>query len=85
MVNSGAITVTSAAARAVWVADLRRDPGAVSAAAGRPLSIDHAVYESERRTGHRNRAIAHLLLNFGLVPADAEPRSTCTSGNVRSS
>jgi glutaminase len=29
------------------------------------LTIDEAVFESERRTGHRNRAIAHLLLNFG--------------------
>lgn len=30
------------------------------------------MYESERRTGHRNRAIAHLLLNFGLVHDEAE-------------
>jgi len=46
--------------------------GRLSAAAGRPLDVDEAVYESERRTGHRNRAIAHLLLNFGLVHAEAE-------------
>lgn len=38
----------------------------------RPLTIDEAVFESERRTGHRNRAIAHLLLNFGLVHEQAE-------------
>jgi glutaminase len=43
-----------------------------SGAAGRALSIDQAVYESERRTGHRNRAIAHLLLNFGMVSDEAE-------------
>ena len=43
-----------------------------SLAAGRPLMVDEAVFESERRTGHRNRAIAHLLLNFGLVHAEAE-------------
>ena len=30
------------------------------------------MFESERRTGHRNRAIAHLLLNFGLVHEEAE-------------
>jgi glutaminase len=41
-------------------------------AAGRPLATDEAVFESERRTGHRNRAIAHLLLNFGLVHEQAE-------------
>jgi glutaminase len=30
------------------------------------------VYISERRTGHRNRAIAYLLLNFGLLHDEAE-------------
>ena len=34
--------------------------------------MDEAVFESERRTGHRNRAIAHLLLNFGVVHEEAE-------------
>ena len=43
-----------------------------SAMAGRRLVMDEAVYESERRTGHRNRAIAHLLLNFDLVHDQAE-------------
>jgi glutaminase len=38
-----------------------------SDAAGRTLSIDQSVYESESRTGHRNRAIAHLLLNFEKI------------------
>jgi len=33
-----------------------------SAAAGRPLELNEAVYRSEHETGHRNRAIAHLLL-----------------------
>jgi glutaminase len=27
---------------------------------------------SERTTGHRNRAIAHLMLNFGMVDANIE-------------
>jgi len=26
-----------------------------------------AVYTSERATGHRNRALAHLMLNFGMI------------------
>ena len=46
--------------------------GSVTVCSASPLSIDQAVYESERRTGHRNRAIANLLLNFGLVPEDVE-------------
>jgi glutaminase len=72
MINTGAITVT-ALLHALhgdntldWLLDR------FSLAAGRSLSVDPDVYESERRTGHRNRAIAHLLLNFGLVHDEAE-------------
>jgi len=72
MVNSGAITVTALLHERYGDTTFDEILSRFSAAAGRPLSIDPAVYESERRTGHRNRAIAHLLLNFGLVPADAE-------------
>jgi len=35
--------------------------------AGHTLEIDQAVFESEKSTGHRNRAIAHLLLNAGII------------------
>ena len=38
-----------------------------SRAAGRNLEIDMEVYHSESSTGHRNRAIAYLLLNFGMI------------------
>ena len=72
MVNSGAITVTALLHERYGPETFDRILARFSAAAGRALTMDHAVYESERRTGHRNRAIAHLLLNFGLVPADAE-------------
>jgi glutaminase len=72
MVNSGAITVTALLHERYGPQTFDRILDRFSAAAGRPLSIDKAVYESERRTGHRNRAIAHLLLNFGLMPTDAE-------------
>jgi len=33
-----------------------------------PLSMDEAVYRSERDTGHRNRAICHMLRNFEMLP-----------------
>lgn len=72
MVNAGAITVTA-------LLHARHGDGALahlldrfSTIAGRRLEIDQAVYDSERRTGHRNRAIAHLLLNFGVVHDEAE-------------
>ena len=39
---------------------------------GRPLSIDPAVYRSEGETGHRNRAIAHLLKGTGAIEGDPD-------------
>lgn len=41
--------------------------------AGRPLTINEAVYLSEKETGHRNRAIGHLLRNFNIIESDPEP------------
>lgn len=35
--------------------------------ARRPLTLDWSVAESERRTGHRNRAIAYLELSTGMI------------------
>lgn len=34
---------------------------------GREVYVDNAVFMSERVTGHRNRAIGHLMLNFNMV------------------
>ena len=72
MVNSGAITVTALLHERYGPETFKAVLDSLSVAAGRPLEMDEAVYQSERRTGHRNRAIAHLLLNFDLMPADAE-------------
>ena len=40
--------------------------------AGRDLDLDESVYVSERDTGHRNRAIAHLLRGTGAIAADPD-------------
>lgn len=72
MVNSGAITVAALLHHRHGAGTTDHILERFSTLAGRPLSIDLEVYESERRTGHRNRAIAHLLLNFGMVPGEAE-------------
>lgn len=72
MVNSGAITVSALLHAHHGDRAFDHVLEHFSLAAGRPLAVDMAVYESERRTGHRNRAIAHLLLNFGMVHEDAE-------------
>ncbi len=34
---------------------------------GREVHVNNSVFTSERATGHRNRAIGHLMLNFGMV------------------
>ncbi len=72
MINTGAITVTALLHARHGARTFEHVLDRFSAIAGRRLSYDEAVYESERRTGHRNRAIAHLLLNFGLVHDEAE-------------
>ena len=43
-----------------------------SAFAGRRLELDHDVYESERATGSRNRAIAYMLQSFGVLDGDPD-------------
>lgn len=73
MVNAGAITVSSLLYQHYGDEALEVMLKRFSDAAGRELSIDDAVYQSEARTGHRNRAIAHLLLNFGMVDENIEP------------
>ena len=40
--------------------------------AGRDLAIDQKVFESETRTGDRNRAIAWLLRNYDGLPVDVD-------------
>lgn len=68
MVDAGAIATSAliggASAAERFVRVLRK----LGAAAGRELARDDAVYASARLTGHRYRAIAHLMLNSGLIP-----------------
>ena len=83
MINTGAITVTSLLHAHHGARTLDHMLPRLSAAAGRPLTIDEDVYRSESRTGHRNRAIAHLLLNFGMVHDEVEMALDSTSSSVR--
>ncbi len=73
MINAGAIAASAQICDA--------DPGGAvdllleyfAELAGRPLTINEAVYRSEKETGHRNRAIGHLLRNFNIIESDPEP------------
>jgi glutaminase len=73
MVNAGAITVSSLIHRALGDEALPFVLDRLSKAAGRQLRVSEAVYRSEAATGHRNRAIGHLLLNVGAVDEPVEP------------
>jgi glutaminase len=67
MVNAGAIAV----AGMVPGADTEMRRVAMmrlfSDLAARPLDMDEDVFASERDTGHRNRAIAYMMLNTGMI------------------
>jgi glutaminase len=73
MVNAGAIAI-SELFKGETLDDRRAEMlGFYSRFAGRPATIDEAVYRSEDETGHRNRAIAYMMLNSGMIsrpPAD---------------
>jgi glutaminase len=70
MVNAGAIATTDLIVGDNPTARLRRMLSGFSAFLGEDATVDTPVFVSERSTGHRNRAIAHLLLNFGMITGD---------------
>jgi len=72
MINAGAIAVASLIKEDSPQAGVARFIDTLSRAAGRPLQLDQAVFESEASTGHRNRAIAHLLRNCGVIDDQIE-------------
>jgi glutaminase len=74
MVNAGAIVTTG------LIADaddgngngIARVLDVFGAFAGRELEIDESVYQSERSTGDRNRALAYLMKSFGVLDGDVD-------------
>eukprot|EP00913_Durusdinium_trenchii_P006095 g5707.t1 len=72
MVNAGAIAVTSMIEGADPENRFERILRMLGSTMGRRPEIDEAVFESEKSTGHRNRAMAHLMMNFGLLDRDVE-------------
>jgi glutaminase len=72
MINAGAITSTSLVAGDSAAGRERRVFDFYGRFAGRALEVDRDVYESERETGHRNRAIGHMLRSVGILEGDPE-------------
>jgi len=72
MINAGAIAAASLVAGHSPADRFERILAVMSLYAGRRLELDEEVYRSERDTGHRNRAIGHMLRNFDVLKEDPE-------------
>jgi glutaminase len=66
LVNPGAIATTSLAPGWSFVLD------GLSRFAGRPLALDDEIYASASESNHRNREIARLLAERGLIYSDPD-------------
>ncbi len=67
MINTGAIVTTDLVKGDNYAERISRTIEMFGRFAGREVFVDSAVFMSERATGHRNRAIAHLMLSFGML------------------
>ena len=74
MINAGAIASAGQVMGHDFDKKINRVMDMMSAYAGRPLTIDEAIYRSESQTGFRNRAIGYMLRNFGIL--DEDPTET---------
>ncbi|MFD4183133.1 glutaminase A [Rhodococcus sp. NPDC058514] len=72
MINAGAIAAASLISGDDPAQRFERLRRCYSRYAGRELTLDDAVYRSEARTGHRNRAIGHMLRSFGIISGDPD-------------
>ncbi len=74
MINAGAIATTSIVAGESTEAQWQRIESAIAVFVGRDVRVDESIYRSESETGFRNRAIAWMLKNFGVI--DGEPMAS---------
>src|ERR1700722_14989783 len=72
MINAGAIAISSLIKKSPPETGVQAYVDKMAKAAGRPLRIDADVLASEAATGNRNRAIAYLMLNFGIIDAEVD-------------
>ena len=73
MINAGAIASAGLVAGDTAADQWERIAASLGAFMGREIRVDEAVYRSESDTGFRNRAIAWMLKNFGII--EGEPMS----------
>ncbi|MEM6599218.1 MAG: glutaminase A [Cyanobacteria bacterium P01_C01_bin.69] len=70
MINAGAIATTGLINGTDPTDKLNRLLAMFERYIGRDVVIDMPTFMSERSTGHRNRAMAHLMLNFDMIEHD---------------
>jgi glutaminase len=73
MINAGAIATTGLLSGATVADQWNRIADVMSEFIGHDITVDDAVYRSESESGFRNRAIAWMLKNFGILEGDPMP------------
>ena len=72
MINAGAIATTGLINGTDPTDKLNRLLAMFERYLGHDVVIDMPTFMSERSTGHRNRAMAHLMLNFDMIGHDID-------------
>jgi glutaminase len=72
MLNAGAIAISARLREILGAGAFDHVLRVLGRAAGRDLRLDERVFQSELETGHRNRAIGHLLRNAGVFGIDVD-------------
>ncbi len=67
MINAGAIAAASLISGADVGEQVEKVRSTYAAYAGHPLAMDEDIYASMQESGHRNRAISHMLREFGIL------------------
>jgi len=72
MINAGALVAASLVEGDTPTDQYARLRQVLSGYAGRDLAADEDVFRTEFATGHRNRAIGHMLRHFGMIERDPD-------------
>lgn len=73
MINAGAIAITSLFEGEDNEEKLKRVLDFIRELTGNPdIAVNEEVYQSEKRTGHKNRAMAYYLKDLGVIEGDPE-------------
>ena len=72
MINSGAIAISSLIKGETFLKRSEKILELFENYVGHTVRVDELVFDSEKKTAHRNRAIANLLKHFSIIDGDIE-------------